>query len=155
MVWKFQYTGRYMYSVDLLAYITDVTLNTFLFFSPYQVNSRSKKTVLQTRRWWMVVQPLPLSQPQWQILLGRELQLGHGKTRDRWWCCVDELERVVVFNEEDEHENPAILSTLTIIKTYRIRSFLLVFVRGCLFSMVLSLIFTCENPISMYNHIVT
>lgn len=61
----------------------------------------------------------------------------------------------MVFNEEDEYENPTILSTVTIIKMYRIRDFLLVFVHGYLFSMVLNLIFTYENQICMYNHIVT
>lgn len=40
----------------------------------------------------------------------------------------------MVFNEEDEHENQAILSTVTIIKMYRIRDFLLIFVHGYLFS---------------------
>lgn len=70
-----------MHSVDLFAYSSSVTLNTFVF--PHQVNYRSKKTVLQRRWWWMVVQPLPLSQPQWQILLGRELQLGYGKAWHR------------------------------------------------------------------------
>lgn len=68
---------------------------------------------------------------------------------------MDELERVVVFNEEDEHENPAVLSAITITKMYRIRDFLLVFVHGYLFSMVLRLSFTYENQICMYNHIVT
>lgn len=68
---------------------------------------------------------------------------------------MDELERVVVFNEEDEHENPAVLPTVTVIIMYRIRGFLLVFVHGYLFSMVLRFIFTYENKISMYNHIVT
>lgn len=62
---------------------------------------------------------------------------------------MDELERVMVFNEEDEHENPAILSTVTITRMYRFRDFLLVFVHGYLFSMVLSLIFTYENQICM------
>lgn len=47
---------------------------------------------------------------------------------------MDELERVMVFNEEDEHENQALLSTVTIIKMYRIRDFLLIFVHGYLFS---------------------
>ena len=47
---------------------------------------------------------------------------------------MDELEGVMVFNEEDEHENQAILSTLATIKMYRIRDFLLIFVHGYLFS---------------------
>lgn len=68
---------------------------------------------------------------------------------------MDELERVMVFNEEDEYENPTILSTVTVIKMYRMRDFLLVFVHGYLFGMVLSLIFIYENQICMYNHIVT
>lgn len=46
---------------------------------------------------------------------------------------MDELEGIVVFNEEDEHENQAILPTLTIIEMYRIRDFLLIFVHGYLF----------------------
>lgn len=62
---------------------------------------------------------------------------------------MDELERVMVFNEEDEHENPAILSTVTITRMYRFRDFLLVFVHGYLFSMVLNLIFAYENQICM------
>lgn len=156
MVWKFQtYPYRQVYVLCWSVSLYYRCHSQCLFFFLHQVNIRSKKTVLQRRWWWMVVQPLPLSQPQWQILLGRHLQLGHGKTWDRWWYRVDELERVVVFNEEDEHENPAILSTVTIIKMYRIRDFLLVFVRGFLFSMVLSVTFTYENQICMYNHIVT
>ena len=39
----------------------------------------------------------------------------------------------MVFNEEDEHENQAILSTLTVIKMYRVRDFLLLFIHGYLF----------------------
>lgn len=68
---------------------------------------------------------------------------------------MDELERVVVFNEEDEHEDPAILSTVAIIKMYGFRDFRLAFVHGYHFSMVLTLVFTYENQICMYNHIVT
>lgn len=40
----------------------------------------------------------------------------------------------MVFNEEDEHEDQAILSPLTIIKMYRIRDFLLIFDHDYLFS---------------------
>lgn len=46
---------------------------------------------------------------------------------------MDELERVMVFNEKDEHENQAVLSTLTVTKMYGIRDFLLIFVHGYLF----------------------
>lgn len=153
LLWKFQCMAGICTLLICLP-ILQMSLST-PFFPLHQVNFRSKKTVLQRRWWWMVVQPLPLSQPQWQILLGRDLQLGHGKTWDRWWHCMDELERVMVFNEEDEHENPAVLSAITITKMYRIRDFLLVFVHGYLFSMVLRLSFTYENQICMYNHIVT
>lgn len=44
--------GRYMYSFDLLAYIRDVTFNTFFFFSPssgqlqMQKNSAPNKMVV-------------------------------------------------------------------------------------------------------------
>lgn len=40
---------------------------------------------------------------------------------------MDELEGVMVFNEEDEHENQAILPRL-IINMYRIRDLLFIFV---------------------------
>lgn len=57
------------------------------------------------------------SQSKWQILLGWTIQLGHGKTRHRRRSGMDELEGVLVFDEEDVHEDQALLPTAIVPKT--------------------------------------
>ena len=49
------------------------------------------------------------SQSQWQILLGWSVHLGHGKARHRRWSGVDELAGLLVLDEEDVHEDQALL----------------------------------------------
>lgn len=49
------------------------------------------------------------SQSQWKILLGWSVHLGHGKARHRRWSGVDELAGLLVLNEEDVHEDQALL----------------------------------------------
>lgn len=68
---------------------------------------------------------------------------------------MDELERVMVLNEEDEHENQTILSTLTIIKMYRITDFLLIFVHCYIFVHSIQVCLTCESQVCSHEHVVT
>ena len=49
------------------------------------------------------------SQSQWQILLVWSVHLGHGKARHRRWSGVDELAGLLVLDEEDVHEDQALL----------------------------------------------
>lgn len=56
-------------------------------------------------------------QSKWQILLGWPLYLGHGKARHRRWSGVDELAGVLVLDEEDVHEDQALLPRALVLHT--------------------------------------